>query len=72
MSGRGRTPTAPAPSTRCQARMFSRINAPMSSRANESASNPHSGHGRSRTQVQFLVSGVIDTRERYDAISSPT
>src|SRR3954467_184329 len=36
---------------------------PMRSRGNALASNPHSGHRRSRTHVQFLVSGVIATFE---------
>src|SRR3954464_12850210 len=45
--------------------MFERSSAPTSDRDEVEASKWHSGHSRSRTHVQSLVSGVIVTLAPY-------
>src|SRR6476661_681309 len=74
----GRTVTSGRASTGDQASAFARTRAGMSSYRVAAASNPQSGQARSRTHVQFFVSGVIamavivERRSDHAARSRPT
>src|SRR5262245_40544358 len=70
-AGRRATRSAGRASTARQAAAVSRTMPATASRSMAPASKPHSGQGRSSTQVQSLVSGSIGTAATLPTVAGP-